>query len=88
MATSLTQLSASSRAVLGSDGMDSSGQLLILYDPLKTRMILLILPQPWWEERTAAFTIGSDFHRKLLNLLSDDESDGEIHDENDENNSR
>ena len=87
VATSLTQLSASSRAVLGSDSDGLIWTAPILYDPENPDDSIDLAPA-LVEERTAAFTIGSDFHRKPFDLPSDDESDGEIHDENDENNSR
>lgn len=76
VATSLTQLSASSRAVLGSDSDGLLWTAPVLYDPENPEEVIDLAPA-LVEERTAAFTIGSDFHRKPLNLPSDDESDGE-----------
>ena len=81
VATSLTQLSASSRAVLGSDSDGLIWTAPMLYDPENPDDCADLSPA-LVEERTAAFTIGSDFHRKPLNLPSDDESDGDLHDEN------
>lgn len=80
VATSLTQLSASSRAVLGADSDGLLWTAPLMYDPENPEELIDLSPA-LVEERTAAFTIGSDFHRKPLNLPSDAESDGEGGDE-------
>ena len=80
IATSLTQLSASSRAILGADSDGLLWTAPMLYDPENPEDLIDLSPD-LVEERTAAFTIGSDFHRKPLNLPSDDESDIEGHEE-------
>jgi translation initiation factor eIF-2B subunit epsilon len=80
IATSLNELSASSRAILGADSDGLLWTAPMLYDPENPDDSIDLSPA-LVEERTAAFTIGSDFHRKPLNLPSDDESEGEGQDE-------
>lgn len=74
VATSLTQLSATSRAVLGpdSDGLLWTTSLLL---DLENPDELADLSPEVIAERTAAFTIGSNCHGLPPNIPSDDESD-------------
>lgn len=76
VATSLTQLNATSRAILGCDSDGLLWTAPMLYDPENPDEVVDLAPA-LVEERTAAFTIGSDFHRKPINLPSDDESECE-----------
>ena len=77
VASSLTQLSLTSRAVLGSDSDGLLWTAPLFYDPDHPEEVIDLAPA-LVEERTSAFTIGSEFHRKPLNLPSDDESDTEL----------
>ena len=77
VATSLTQLSTTSRAILGADSDGLLWTAPVLYDPENPEENIDLSPD-LVAERTAAFTIGSDFHKKTsLSIPSDDESDGE-----------
>jgi translation initiation factor eIF-2B subunit epsilon len=74
--TSLTQMSLSSRAVLGADSDGLLWTAPMLYDP-ENPDEMASLTSEMIDERTAAFTIGSDFHKKPLSLPSDGESEDE-----------
>ena len=75
LSVSLTKLSASSRAILGPDSDGLLWTAPMLYDPENADDYLDVIPAELVAERTAAFTIGSEFHHTPLNLPSDDEAD-------------
>jgi translation initiation factor eIF-2B subunit epsilon len=74
VATSLTQLSAASRAILGPDSDGLLWTTSLLFDPGNPDEMADLRPEVI-EERTSAFTIGSLRHGKLPSIPSDDESD-------------
>ncbi len=74
VATSLTQLSATSRAILGPDSDGLLWTTSLLFDPGNPDE-MADLSVEVIDERTAAFTIGSLRHGVLPNIPSDDESD-------------
>lgn len=76
VATSLSQLSAVSRSILGPDSDGLLWTTSLLFDPGNPDEMADLKPEII-EERTAAFTIGSNFQRNGPSLPSDDESDAE-----------
>lgn len=76
VATSLTQLSTASRSILGPDSDGLLWTTSLLFDPGNPDEMADLKPEII-EERTAAFTIGSNFQQNGPSLPSDDESDAD-----------